>query len=121
MQVILKAFADACKATGESKIVIPRGEYYVSPLTLKGPCTAAVTIEAAGATLLAPPQVNQFKNQTNWFIFQEIDKLSVIGGTFDGQGQATWDEYSAEEEKCLKYDNCPSIPMVCYAKPSFTR
>ncbi|XP_074318185.1 exopolygalacturonase-like [Silene latifolia] len=82
-QALLRAWNDACKWKGRSRVEIPRGAtYLVNPVQLKGPCSGPTGFRNMG-TLKAP---RGLRGQS-WIEFQYIDRLAVYGtGIFDGQG-----------------------------------
>ncbi|KAJ9536168.1 hypothetical protein OSB04_un000648 [Centaurea solstitialis] len=70
------------------------------PIQFSGPCKGPVEIKAIGATIRAPPELARFKSD-EWILFEHIDRLTMIGGTFDGQGHEAW-----KNPKCGDNDNC---------------
>ncbi|KAL7591074.1 hypothetical protein Lser_V15G34853 [Lactuca serriola] len=70
-------------------VLIPPGTYFAAPIQLKGPCKGPIEIKATGATIKAPPEVAKFKTD-GWIEIEGVDKLTMTGGNYDGQGQATW-------------------------------
>nr|KAJ0194673.1 hypothetical protein LSAT_V11C700379950 [Lactuca sativa] len=99
MWAIMAAWKEACAATAPSSVLIPAGTYLANPpLDLKGPCKAAIEIKATGATLKAPPDTTVFKNDY-WISIVGVDKLTMTGGTYDGQGQQTWKSVKCHDSK----------------------
>ncbi|KAM3293900.1 hypothetical protein ACQJBY_037050 [Aegilops geniculata] len=85
----LRAWAAACGAEGEgpAAVVVPAGEFQVSRTRFSGPCRGgAVAVNIAG-TVLAPVP---YAGVQLWIAFQNVDGVSVSGGTLDGRGQAYW-------------------------------
>ncbi|KAF7047976.1 hypothetical protein CFC21_056809 [Triticum aestivum] len=85
----LRAWAAACGAEGEgpSAVVVPAGEFLVSRARFSGPCRrGAVAVNIMG-TVLAPVP---YAGVQLWIVFQNVDGVSVVGGTLDGRGQAYW-------------------------------
>lgn len=83
----LRAWAAACAAEGEgpAAVVVPAGEFLVSRARFSGPCRdGAVAVNIAG-TVLAPVP---YAGVQLWIVFQNVDGVSVSGGTLDGRGQA---------------------------------
>ncbi|AQK60044.1 hypothetical protein ZEAMMB73_Zm00001d053662 [Zea mays] len=82
--MVLKAWKHACEATGQQKIVIPKGNYLTGALDLVGPCKSSIIIRLDG-NLLGTGDLNAYKR--NWIEIQNVDNLSINGhGTIDGQG-----------------------------------
>uniref|UniRef100_A0ACD5W8G5 Uncharacterized protein n=1 Tax=Avena sativa TaxID=4498 RepID=A0ACD5W8G5_AVESA len=85
----LGAWNAACadEDEGPAAVVVPAGEYLVSRARFGGPCRGgAVSVDIAG-TLLAP---TPYAGVQLWIVFQNVDGVSVNGGTLDGRGQAYW-------------------------------
>ncbi|CAH9135832.1 unnamed protein product [Cuscuta epithymum] len=107
-EAILKAWADACKATDKSTLVVPAGKYMVGPMKLMGPCGNPITFQADGATFIAPTDLTRFKGQDGWILFYGIEGLTISGGTLDGKGQDAW-----KANNCKKSfsGNCKFLPI----------
>lgn len=71
-----------------------------------GPCKGPVEIIAKGATIKAPPELAKF-TRDSWIKIMNVDKLTMNGGIFDGQGQATW-----KSTKCQDSQSTCNIPVV---------
>ncbi|KAJ9536324.1 hypothetical protein OSB04_un000504 [Centaurea solstitialis] len=97
-----KAWREACAGgPSPSSVLIQPGTYMVfPPIQFSGPCKGPVEIKAIGATIKAPPELARFKSD-EWILFERIDRLTMIGGTFDGQGHEAW-----KNPKCGDNDNC---------------
>jgi len=105
-QAMSNAWKAACVSTDPSTVLIPNGKYMVGPLTFQGPCKAPVSVQVQG-NILAPTDLNIFKSQNGWMVFQNIDRLMVSGtGTFDGQGSLAW-----SQNNCAKTGTCNSLPI----------
>nr|XP_043620068.1 exopolygalacturonase-like [Erigeron canadensis] len=99
---IMNAWKEACAAPPPSSLVIPPGTYMAfPPIQLSGPCKGPIEIKATGATIKAPPEPEKFKTDT-WIMITFIDRLTMTGGTYDGQGQVAW-----------KNSNCNSKQTTC--------
>ncbi|KAF0895289.1 hypothetical protein E2562_008601 [Oryza meyeriana var. granulata] len=60
----------------------------VSRVRFAGPCrSGAVTMNITGATVVAPVP---YAGVQLWIVFDNVDGVSVAGGTLDGRGQAFW-------------------------------
>ncbi|KAI3809712.1 hypothetical protein L1987_19310 [Smallanthus sonchifolius] len=86
---ILRAWKEACEGPPPSSLLIPPGIYLSLAIELVGPCKGPVEIIANGATIKAPPELAKFTKES-WITIRNADKLTVTGGTFDGQGQQAW-------------------------------
>ncbi|KAJ9560710.1 hypothetical protein OSB04_005870 [Centaurea solstitialis] len=113
--VIQKAWKEACAGgPSPSSVLIPPGTYMAyPPILFSGPCKGPVEIKANGATIKAPPELARLKSNS-WIAFQYIDRLSVIGGTFDGQGHEAW-----KNQKCA--DTALSCQMPVNLRFSFVK
>uniref|UniRef100_A0A2C9VLY0 Uncharacterized protein n=1 Tax=Manihot esculenta TaxID=3983 RepID=A0A2C9VLY0_MANES len=79
-----------CAAAGSSKVVVPKGKYFLGVVDLIGPCKSAMHLQVEG-TLVAPAKASQhIKN--SWVTLRYLDRLTVSGGrAFDGQGEIAWE------------------------------
>ncbi|KAI3675162.1 hypothetical protein L1987_84747 [Smallanthus sonchifolius] len=102
---ILSAWKDACAGAPPSSMLIPPGTYLSLAIVLAGPCKGPVEIIAKGATIKAPPELAKFTKDT-WININSVDKLTITGGTFDGQGQQTW-----QSAKCQDTQMSCQIPV----------
>ncbi|AQK60045.1 hypothetical protein ZEAMMB73_Zm00001d053662 [Zea mays] len=101
--MVLKAWKHACEATGQQKIVIPKGNYLTGALDLVGPCKSSIIIRLDG-NLLGTGDLNAYKR--NWIEIQNVDNLSINGhGTIDGQGALVWNK-----NECQRSYNCKILP-----------
>ncbi|KAK9056804.1 hypothetical protein SSX86_024167 [Deinandra increscens subsp. villosa] len=101
---ILSAWKDACAGAPPGSLLIPPGTYLSLAIELFGPCKGPVEIVAKGATIKAPPELAKF-TKDSWITIRNVDKLTMTGGTFDGQGQETW-----KSKKCLDRQAC-QVPV----------
>ncbi|KAL3621604.1 hypothetical protein CASFOL_036516 [Castilleja foliolosa] len=94
-----KAWAAACPSTSPFTIYIPKGRFLLTSLHFQGPCkNKAITVRIDG-TLVGPTNYNALVD--DWLLFEDVDGVSVIGGTLDGRGATLW--------ACKKRgDNCTS-------------
>ncbi|KAI3509642.1 hypothetical protein L1887_25075 [Cichorium endivia] len=89
-QAIVSAWNEACGQPAPSSLLIPPGTYMVLPsIDLIGPCQGPIKITATGATIKAPPELEKFTTNY-WIAIRNVSKLTMIGGTYDGQGRQTW-------------------------------
>ncbi|XP_022728402.1 polygalacturonase-like [Durio zibethinus] len=104
-QPLLNAWKEACASTTPSKIVIPKGTYFLSKATLEGPCKGPIELQVQG-TVMAPADPSVFK-QPDWVAFNRIDQFSMSGGgVFDGQGATAWGK-----NDCAKHKYCTALPV----------
>jgi len=104
-QAILKAWKNACDATGTQKIVVPAGNYLTGAIELKGPCKSSIIIRLDG-NLLGTGDLSAYKK--NWIEVQNVDNFAINGhGTLDGQGPLVW-----KQNECQKSYNCKILPNV---------
>lgn len=111
VQALSDAFKAACDAPTKSKIIIPKGTFPLSKITLAGPCKAPVEVEVLG-TVQAPADTKSFVGLDSWITFSYMDGFTLSGtGTFDGQGASAW-----EVNNCHKSQECVKLPIVRFIK-----
>ncbi|KAF9601115.1 hypothetical protein IFM89_017020, partial [Coptis chinensis] len=71
------AWTYACKHTGGSTFVVPRGEFLVGPISFCGPCNKSPNVEIRG-TLKAPPNPSAFKEPI-WLEFRDLSSVNITG------------------------------------------
>ncbi|XP_031286356.1 exopolygalacturonase-like, partial [Pistacia vera] len=87
---LMSTWKKACASTSPSKVLIPSGTFLLSPVTLAGPCKAAIEVRVQG-TLKALSGVGEMTKDGGWIAFQQIKGFTLSGGgIFDGQGAAAW-------------------------------
>nr|AAX95165.1 endopolygalacturonase [Oryza sativa Japonica Group] len=96
------AWAAACAgdaAAAAATVVVPAGGVYlVSRARFAGPCrSGAVAVNMTGATVVAPVP---YAGVQLWIVFQDVDGVSVAGGTLDGRGRALWACRRARRPDC---------------------
>ncbi|KAH8480476.1 hypothetical protein H0E87_030665 [Populus deltoides] len=85
-EALTNAWKSACASTKPSKVLIPRGTYWLRKVTLAGPCKAAIKLQVDGI-LQAPVDPNKLSGG-HWVNFRYVDQFTLSGrGTFDGQGK----------------------------------
>ncbi|PIN07549.1 Polygalacturonase [Handroanthus impetiginosus] len=88
-KAFMKAWIGACKWRGKSRVLIPRGLYYLGSVVFRGPCNGPKEFVIKGV-LRAPTEPGLFFID-HWITFQNINRLKIYGrGTLDGQGAAAW-------------------------------
>ncbi|CAH1450185.1 unnamed protein product [Lactuca virosa] len=89
-KAIVSAWKEACGGVAPSSMLIPPGTYMVfPPIDLIGPCKGPIEIKATGAIMKAPPELKKFTT-AYWISIRNVNKLTMIGGTYNGQGEQTW-------------------------------
>ncbi|KAK4354856.1 hypothetical protein RND71_027050 [Anisodus tanguticus] len=90
-EAFLSAWEAACASTSAATIYVPRGSYLIRNAEFKGQTckSKAITIHIDG-TLLAPSDYNVIGNAGSWIKFDQVNRVSIYGGTFDGQGAGLW-------------------------------
>ncbi|XVF21088.1 hypothetical protein REPUB_Repub12eG0060600 [Reevesia pubescens] len=102
---LLNAWKESCSSTTPSKILIPKGTYALSQISLDGPCKSPIELQVQG-TIMAPANPSAFK-EPNWVVFNNIDGLTMSGGgVFDGQGSNVWGK-----NDCSKIKYCAALPI----------
>ncbi|XP_050233930.1 exopolygalacturonase-like [Mercurialis annua] len=105
-QALLDAWKETCATTGSSKLIVPKGTYFLGSVEMKGPCKGSVEFELQG-TLKAPKEPKDHKDPNNWVTFSYLDNFSLYGGgTFDGQGEMAWGV-----NNCAKTKDCKILPI----------
>ncbi|XP_039129862.1 polygalacturonase-like [Dioscorea cayenensis subsp. rotundata] len=92
-KAFLKAWSESCEYNGSARFIIPKGTFYLYPVTFAGPCynhsSPMVVIQG---TLSAPLGLAQFATtRMAWIEFRVLSKLVVNGGgIINGNGQQVW-------------------------------
>ncbi|OAY60131.1 polygalacturonase [Manihot esculenta] len=97
----LDAWAAACSSTGSTMIYVPKGRYLLGPMIFRGACKSSdITIRIDG-TLVAPADYHILGQAANWFSFEGVAGVSIVGGALDAKGSPLW--------ACkAKGSNCPN-------------
>lgn len=104
-QPFLKAWVAACSSVKSATIYVPGGQYLIKAATFRGPCKSKITVKIDG-TLVAPSDYRAVGNSGYWILFIKVSRISVVGGTLDGNGAGFW--------ACRKTGkNCPVGARVC--------
>ncbi|KAJ8498736.1 hypothetical protein OPV22_009289 [Ensete ventricosum] len=106
-KAFLAAWNAACESSGQVKILIPSGTYFLNPIEFNGPCrdVQRLMFQMQG-TLRATTDLRKYGNGKGWVEFRHVDGLTVTGGgTFDGQGAVSW-----PFNRCPKEKNCKVLP-----------
>ncbi|XP_038986170.1 exopolygalacturonase isoform X2 [Phoenix dactylifera] len=103
----MAAWKAACAAVGAVKLQIPAGTYLIGPTKFAGPCknVRSLTVNMKGH-LKATTDLSKYVTGDDWVEFAWVDMLTLTGGgTFDGQGAASW-----PYNKCPTNKNCKLLP-----------
>ncbi|RAL51619.1 hypothetical protein DM860_018159 [Cuscuta australis] len=101
----LRAWEDACRHPGKSRVIVPKGTFKIWSTTFVGPCLGPISFVIEGV-LRAPTHPSEFRSDT-WLGFRYVDRLSVKGGGYlDGQGHAAW-----PFNDCSTNPNCFPLPV----------
>lgn len=84
---LLRAWALACGAKKPATVYVPAGRFFLSQVTLQGPCNSAGLKISIDGTLVGPAG---YGPMVKWVLLKNVDGVSIYGGTLDGQGQALW-------------------------------
>ena len=88
----LNAWNAACKIGGSATFLIPRGAFFLGPVSFRGPCTGnqSPRVEIRG-TVSAPEDLRRIR-AVGWIEFRSLVGLVVGGGgILDGKGAESWD------------------------------
>ncbi|KAL5703784.1 endo-polygalacturonase [Ranunculus cassubicifolius] len=87
-QAFLKAWSFACSSTQSIIIYVPGGRFLIKQIVFNGPCKNRDTRFQIDGTLVAPSY--KVLNTENWIYFNNVNGVSITGGTLDGQGSSYW-------------------------------
>ncbi|MCD7469603.1 hypothetical protein HAX54_008745, partial [Datura stramonium] len=113
-KAFFSAWSAACASTSPATIYVPKGSYLLGNAYFYGQtCKSnAITIRIEG-TLVAPSDYNIIGKSGNWIKFERVTRVTIIGGTLDGQGTALW--------ACKSYGKaCPKGATVCSTSNYYT-
>ncbi|XP_077227971.1 polygalacturonase-like [Tasmannia lanceolata] len=87
---LLNAWASACGSLTPESIHIPSGKFLINQVTFEGPCkNHGISIWIDG-TLIAPSNYESIGTSGHWLVFNNVQGVSIYGGTLDGQGTGLW-------------------------------
>ncbi|PRQ55901.1 putative polygalacturonase [Rosa chinensis] len=92
-QAFLKAWGDVCGSTqGLPALIIPKGNtFLLNSVEFKGPCKAASVNFQLSGNIVAPNNINAWKDKEKWIQFYDVEGLIINGGgQIDGQGEVWW-------------------------------
>ncbi|KAL9251036.1 Polygalacturonase-like protein, partial [Drosera capensis] len=82
----------ACSSVSPSTIIVPAGKFLVAqPVVFSGDyCKSrGITFRILG-TLVAPSNYQVFAKASYWISFIDVSRVTISGGTLDGQGAGLW-------------------------------
>ncbi|PKI64212.1 hypothetical protein CRG98_015399 [Punica granatum] len=104
-QAMKTAWTEACASPSPSTILIPRGTFLMSQVSLGGPCKSSMAVQLQG-TVKAPADPAQTKGDS-WIVIRNINGFKLNGGgTFDGQGKIAW-----TKNDCHLKKKCTNLPI----------
>ncbi|KAJ9558793.1 hypothetical protein OSB04_013407 [Centaurea solstitialis] len=95
----MSAWSAACGSAKPATIYVPKGEYLVGALRFQGPCNNQAIMVRIDGTLVAP-SYQVLGSAKHWLLFNQVDGLTIQGGTIDGQGADLWACKSSDSENC---------------------
>ncbi|KAL7128524.1 hypothetical protein ABFS83_13G001700 [Erythranthe nasuta] len=105
--VLAKVWKEACEATNASKVLIPKGTWYLSQIRLVGPNKAPLELEVQGTVEANPDYTKLPQKDGQWITINYLDGFTISGGgVFDGKGEQAW-----KANDCHKNPNCPKLPI----------
>ncbi|KAJ6371672.1 hypothetical protein OIU77_002063 [Salix suchowensis] len=112
------AWSRACASTKPATIYVPRGRFYLGQVRFQGPCKNHAILLRIDGTLVAPSDYKVIGNAKNWLIFENVNGVSVSGGTLDGQGAGLWSCKKSGKGSCpsgatsLEFSNSNNIVIT---------
>ncbi|CAN8238227.1 unnamed protein product [Cochlearia groenlandica] len=91
-QAFSDAWDTACGVEDSVVIYVPKGRYLVSrEVRFKGESCKSreITLRIDG-TLIAPQDYRLLGKEANWFSFNGVHNVTVLGGSFDAKGSTLW-------------------------------
>ena len=104
----MKAWVAACHFKGgNARLLVPPGNFLIGPVIFQGPCTSQMFVVQVQGTIKASTDISEY-DEDHWFLFENINGLTVTGGgTFDGQGATSW-----EFNDCHTNPDCSLLPIL---------
>ncbi|XP_024175989.1 probable polygalacturonase At3g15720 [Rosa chinensis] len=116
-QAFLKAWGDVCGSTqGIPTLIIPKGNtFLLNSVEFKGPCRAASVNFQLSGNIVAPNNMNAWKDKDQWVQFDDVQGLIINGGgQIDGQGQVWWkvcDTTNCQRPTALHISKCDGLRL----------
>ncbi|KAJ6420390.1 hypothetical protein OIU84_027852 [Salix udensis] len=112
------AWSRACASTNPATISVPQGRFYLGQVRFQGPCKNHAILLRIDGTLVAPSDYKVIGNAKNWLIFENVNGVTVSGGTLDGQGAGLWSCKKSGKGSCpsgatsLEFSNSNNIVIT---------
>ncbi|CAA0816123.1 Pectin lyase-like superfamily protein [Striga hermonthica] len=105
-QAFMRAWNDACKYGGRSRVWIPRGTFLLGSVLFEGDCNGSMAFLIKGTLKARTDGPNLFAD--TWIGFRYVADLTVKGGgILDGQGPAAW-----AYNDCRNNSRCLPLPAT---------
>nr|QDK56817.1 polygalacturonase [Mangifera indica] len=89
-KAFLDAWAQACGSAPAATVYLPKGRFLLRNAVFAGQCKSSKINIRIDGTLVAPSDCNAIGNSEYWLLFQQVNGVTINGGTLDGQGTALW-------------------------------
>lgn len=108
-QAFASAWTAACQSSNNSLIYVPKGRYLLRPIVFTGDkCTNGnEVVFRIDGTLIAPTDYNVLGASPFWIRFQQVNKVTIVGGALDAKGGSLWDCKAGRGS-----NNCPEGATV---------
>lgn len=91
VNAFLNAWNAACNLGSSATFLIPRGVFFVGPISFKGPCNNDQSPRVEIRGLVKAPEDPYAVKSIGWIEFRSLTGLVVTGGgMLDGQGSESW-------------------------------
>ncbi|KAL0699600.1 hypothetical protein Bca4012_055722 [Brassica carinata] len=110
----IKAWKDACAQRGRSSVYIPRGTFYMSDVTFKGPCKGKIVFFNSG-TLLAPTDAKQIKQDNmglNFVRHSRIRRLKSLNSKAEHLNIFSVDDFNITHVNITAPENSPNTDGI---------
>ncbi|CAI0396920.1 unnamed protein product [Linum tenue] len=84
-----QAWEEACKSSRPASVHVPKGTYMLKPIVFYGPCQSKMLFHVEGK-VVGPKHYWEFGKSGFWILFYKLEKLTILGGTYDAQGSDYW-------------------------------
>ncbi|KAK9912405.1 hypothetical protein M0R45_036272 [Rubus argutus] len=116
-QAFLKAWGDVCGSTqGIPTLIIPKGNnFLLNSVVFQGPCRAGSVNFQLNGNIVAPNDMNAWRDKDKWVQFVDVQGLIINGGgQIDGQGHVWWkvcDNTNCQRPTALHIDKCQGLRL----------
>ena len=109
-QAFLYVWSAASGSSADSsEIYVPKGRYLLGVMSFKGKCKSSHVTFRIDGTLVASSDYRVLDRASNWFSFEGVSGVTIIGGQLDAKGAALW-----SCKLSSKHSNCPKGATVRY-------